>query len=164
VEVIDWIQRTGETPIEYLTKTYRSSSAKTEHRISAARTLMDYVHRKMPHTIDVKDTRKNAEQEAANSELFKKIEEMLSSETGAAYTKKERLTLAREKEKLERSLGGGLSLDSLAVRYLRYKLGRMQFERLLERGLKPQVWLSMNLPGANETNRQARKDYEAIGY
>jgi small subunit ribosomal protein S2 len=37
---------------------------------------------------------------------LKKIEEMLSSETGAAYTKKERLTLAREKEKLERSLGG----------------------------------------------------------
>jgi small subunit ribosomal protein S2 len=37
---------------------------------------------------------------------LKKIEEMLSTETGAAYTKKERLTLAREKEKLERSLGG----------------------------------------------------------
>jgi len=37
---------------------------------------------------------------------LKKIEEMLASEAGAAYTKKERLTLAREKEKLERSLGG----------------------------------------------------------
>ena len=37
---------------------------------------------------------------------LKKIEEMLSTETGAAYTKKERLTLAREKEKLERALGG----------------------------------------------------------
>ena len=37
---------------------------------------------------------------------LKKIEEMLSTESGAAYTKKERLTLAREKEKLERSLGG----------------------------------------------------------
>jgi small subunit ribosomal protein S2 len=37
---------------------------------------------------------------------LKKIEEMLSTETGAAYTKKERLTLAREKEKLERSLCG----------------------------------------------------------
>jgi small subunit ribosomal protein S2 len=31
---------------------------------------------------------------------------MLASESGAGYTKKERLTLAREKEKLERSLGG----------------------------------------------------------
>jgi small subunit ribosomal protein S2 len=37
---------------------------------------------------------------------LKKIEEMLSTETGAAYTKKERLNLSREKEKLERSLGG----------------------------------------------------------
>jgi small subunit ribosomal protein S2 len=37
---------------------------------------------------------------------LKQIEEMLGSETGTHYTKKERLTLAREKEKLERSLGG----------------------------------------------------------
>jgi small subunit ribosomal protein S2 len=37
---------------------------------------------------------------------LKKLEEMLSSEAGSGYTKKERLTLAREKEKLERSLGG----------------------------------------------------------
>ncbi|HEX5778234.1 MAG TPA: 30S ribosomal protein S2 [Xanthobacteraceae bacterium] len=37
---------------------------------------------------------------------LKQIEEMLASETGVGYTKKERLTLAREKEKLERSLGG----------------------------------------------------------
>lgn len=37
---------------------------------------------------------------------LKKIEEMLSTETGAAYTKKERLNLSREKAKLERSLGG----------------------------------------------------------
>jgi small subunit ribosomal protein S2 len=37
---------------------------------------------------------------------LKQIEEMLASEAGAGYTKKERLTLAREKEKLERALGG----------------------------------------------------------
>jgi len=37
---------------------------------------------------------------------LKQIEEMLSSEAAVGYTKKERLTLAREKEKLERSLGG----------------------------------------------------------
>ena len=37
---------------------------------------------------------------------LKKIEEMLSSEAASGYTKKERLTLAREKEKLERALGG----------------------------------------------------------
>jgi small subunit ribosomal protein S2 len=37
---------------------------------------------------------------------LKKLEEMLSGETGGFYTKKERLTLSREKEKLERALGG----------------------------------------------------------
>ena len=37
---------------------------------------------------------------------LKKIEEMLTSEAANAYTKKERLTLSREKNKLERALGG----------------------------------------------------------
>jgi small subunit ribosomal protein S2 len=37
---------------------------------------------------------------------LKQIEEMLSGEAAGGRTKKERLTLAREKEKLERSLGG----------------------------------------------------------
>jgi hypothetical protein len=86
MEVVDWIQRTGETPIEFLTKTYRSSSAKTQDRITAARALMDYVHRKMPHTIDVKDDRKTVESEAANAELLKKVEELLS---GAMQAKKQ---------------------------------------------------------------------------
>tara|TARA_R110000868_G_scaffold114309_8_gene306334 strand:+ start:832 stop:1371 length:540 start_codon:yes stop_codon:yes gene_type:complete len=85
VEVVEWIQRTGETPIEYLTKTYRSSSAKTQDRITAARALMDYVHRKMPHTIDVKDDRKNKDTEASQLEMLKKVEELLS---GAIQEKK----------------------------------------------------------------------------
>jgi small subunit ribosomal protein S2 len=37
---------------------------------------------------------------------LKQIEEITSGEAAGGYTKKERLTLAREKEKLERSLGG----------------------------------------------------------
>ncbi len=37
---------------------------------------------------------------------LKEIEEMLSSEAAGGRTKKERLTLAREKEKLEKALGG----------------------------------------------------------
>jgi small subunit ribosomal protein S2 len=37
---------------------------------------------------------------------LKQIEEMLSSDEAGRYTKKERLTLAREKEKLEKALGG----------------------------------------------------------
>ena len=79
-EVIDWVQRTGETPIEYLVKTYRSSSSKTMDRISAARAVMDYVHRKMPHTIDVKDDRASKETEAQNAELIKRVEQLLSGQ------------------------------------------------------------------------------------
>lgn len=77
-ETLSWIQRTGDTPIEFLAKTYRSSSAKTGDRISAARALLDYVHRKMPQTIDVKDDRKNEEMMAQQNELLKKVEQMLS--------------------------------------------------------------------------------------
>lgn len=78
-EVVDWVQRTGETPIEYLVKTYRASSSKTQDRISAARAVLDYVHRKMPQTIDVKDDRKNKETEAKSLELIRQVEELLSS-------------------------------------------------------------------------------------
>ncbi len=37
---------------------------------------------------------------------LRKLEEMLSSNEAAAYTKKERLTMQRERDKLDRSLGG----------------------------------------------------------
>jgi hypothetical protein len=77
-EVVDWVQRTGETPIEFLAKTYRSSSAKTSDRITAARALLDYVHRKMPQTIDVKDDRLSKEMVEQQTELIKRVEEMLS--------------------------------------------------------------------------------------
>lgn len=77
-ETLSWIQRTGDTPVEFLAKTYRSSSAKTGDRISAARALLDYVHRKMPQTIDVKDDRKNKEVEDKQAELLKRVEQLLS--------------------------------------------------------------------------------------
>lgn len=77
-EVVDWIQRTGETPIEFLAKTYRSKNAKLNDRISAARSLLDFVHRKMPQTIDVKDDRAKEEMVAQQAELVKRVEELLS--------------------------------------------------------------------------------------
>jgi hypothetical protein len=77
-EVVDWVQRTGETPIEYLVKTYRSSSAKTLDRISAARAVLDFVHRKMPTTVETKDTRETKEREAQSIELLKRVEALLS--------------------------------------------------------------------------------------
>lgn len=76
--VVDWVQRTGDTPIEFLAKTYRSSSAKMTDRITAAKSLMDYIYRKMPQTIDVKDDRAKEEMMAQQNELLKKVEQMLS--------------------------------------------------------------------------------------
>ena len=49
---INWIQTTGKTPLEYLTTVYRDTSQQTGHRISAASKLMEYIHRRLPTTID----------------------------------------------------------------------------------------------------------------
>ena len=48
----DWIQRTGSTPLEFLARTYRDQSVDIKQRIIAAKTVMDYVHRKMPSQIE----------------------------------------------------------------------------------------------------------------
>jgi hypothetical protein len=40
-------------PLEFLARTYRSEDAKTGDRITAARTLMDYVHRKIPQKQEI---------------------------------------------------------------------------------------------------------------
>ena len=45
---IRWLQNSGEMPLEFLARTYRSDDAKMSDRITAARTLMDYAHRKVP--------------------------------------------------------------------------------------------------------------------
>ena len=49
---INWIQTTGKTPLEYLTTVYRDTSQQTGHRISAASKLMEYIHRRLPQTLD----------------------------------------------------------------------------------------------------------------
>jgi len=45
---VRWLQQSGEMPIEFLARTYRSEEAKMSDRLAAARVLMDYVHRKIP--------------------------------------------------------------------------------------------------------------------
>lgn len=45
---VRWIQQTGETPLEFLANTYRDGSLKASDRISAARAMLDFVHRKVP--------------------------------------------------------------------------------------------------------------------
>lgn len=51
--VISWISSTGETPIEFLTKAYRSATNTAGERISAASKLLEYVHRKLPQRVEV---------------------------------------------------------------------------------------------------------------
>jgi hypothetical protein len=45
---VRWLQSQGQTPLEFLVETYKDEDAKMNDRIAAARTLMDYVHRKLP--------------------------------------------------------------------------------------------------------------------
>lgn len=52
MEAVRWVQQTGATPLEFLTKTYRDSSQQMGHRISAASKLMEFIHRRMPTSID----------------------------------------------------------------------------------------------------------------
>lgn len=47
---VRWIQSTGETPIEYLAKIFRSDdpAIRVGDKINAAKTMMDFVHRRVP--------------------------------------------------------------------------------------------------------------------
>lgn len=45
---VRWLQMSGEMPLEFLARTFRSDDAKMGDRLAAARTLMDYAHRKVP--------------------------------------------------------------------------------------------------------------------
>jgi BarA-like signal transduction histidine kinase len=50
---IRWLQLSGEMPLEFLARTYRDEEAKMSDRLTAARTLMDYVHRKLPSKAEI---------------------------------------------------------------------------------------------------------------
>jgi DNA-binding MarR family transcriptional regulator len=54
---IRWLQLSGDTPLELLTRMYRDEEARPSDRIAAAKTLMDYVHRKIPtkQEVETKD-------------------------------------------------------------------------------------------------------------
>lgn len=45
---IEWVQNTGDTPLEFLVKTYRNADVAMFSRINAASKVMDYVHRRLP--------------------------------------------------------------------------------------------------------------------
>jgi hypothetical protein len=50
---VRWLQESGEMPLEFLARTYRSEDNKISDRLTAARTLMDYVHRKVPQKSEI---------------------------------------------------------------------------------------------------------------
>ncbi len=45
---IRWVQMQGQTPLEFLVDTYKNQDAKMSDRLAAARSLMDYIHRRVP--------------------------------------------------------------------------------------------------------------------
>ena len=45
---VRWIQNQGETPLEFLLSTYKDDTARMSDRITAAKTLMEYVHKRVP--------------------------------------------------------------------------------------------------------------------
>ncbi len=45
---VRWIQNQGMTPLEFLVDTYKDEEVKMSDRLAAARSLLDYVHKKVP--------------------------------------------------------------------------------------------------------------------
>jgi hypothetical protein len=52
-DVETWILSRGWTPIEFLTHTYRNGHQRMEHRIAAAKAVLEYVHRKLPQKVEL---------------------------------------------------------------------------------------------------------------
>lgn len=52
-DVETWIKSRGWTPIEFLTHTYRNPWQKMNDRISAAKAVLEYVHRKLPQKLEI---------------------------------------------------------------------------------------------------------------
>ena len=48
-----WVKSRGWTPLEFLTHTFRNPWTDMRDRISAARSVLEYVHRKLPQRIEV---------------------------------------------------------------------------------------------------------------
>jgi hypothetical protein len=48
-----WVRSSGKTPLEFLTAVYRHPLVRLPDRISAAKSVMEYTHRKMPSSIEM---------------------------------------------------------------------------------------------------------------
>jgi hypothetical protein len=52
-DIATWTAASGWTPIEFLTHTYRNGWQRMEHRIAAAKAVLEYNHRKLPDKVEV---------------------------------------------------------------------------------------------------------------
>jgi len=52
-EVAFWIKSSGWTPVEFLTTVYRNGFQKMSDRISAAKAVLEYAHKKLPAKLEV---------------------------------------------------------------------------------------------------------------
>lgn len=49
----EWVRSSGWTPLEFLTRTYRNPHVRIGERISAAKAVLDYAHRKLPQALQL---------------------------------------------------------------------------------------------------------------
>lgn len=52
-DIATWTAASGWTPVEFLTHTYRNGWQRMEHRIAAAKAVLEYNHRKLPDKMEI---------------------------------------------------------------------------------------------------------------
>ena len=71
-----WV-RQGPTPIEFLTEVYRNDMQQMDHRIAAAKAVLDLVHRKMPARVEVEGVDLPFDPEALGDEEIAALQAIL---------------------------------------------------------------------------------------
>lgn len=49
----DWVRSSGKTPLEFLTAVYRHPLVRMTERIAAAKTVVEYTHKKIPSALEM---------------------------------------------------------------------------------------------------------------
>lgn len=83
VEQVNWVRRTGATPLEFLVRAYRNPLYDPQDRIAAARAAMDFVHKRMPKTEIVRNPDGELREATIREKLLDRVEG-LARQVGAA--------------------------------------------------------------------------------
>jgi len=51
-DIPTWVAAEGWTPVEFLVHTYRNGHQRMEHRIAAAKAVLEYAHKKLPQKLE----------------------------------------------------------------------------------------------------------------